>query len=127
MIDVTSYLVETLRNAGIVGGRFYPQAFPPEVETPFIVYNGPNITVESIQSGNSYYRIANFQLTIYAIYEEALRELKNILCLLQDRRENTPTLPRLDRVRVINTFIRYDPTSVLTLADVFIEIRYIGD
>lgn len=127
MIDITTHLVETLRNSGIVAERFYPQAFPERVITPFIVYNGPNITTLSRQEGGSRYRIAAFQLTIYAVYEEAMRLLKDLICLFQDKKDISHPSFRLDRSRVTSTLLRYDPTTALSLADVFIEFRYVGD
>lgn len=129
MVDSVVYLTETLRGSGLIGERFYPQAFPPEVETPFVVYNGPTAQLDEAtsQQGLSKYQVVGFQLTIYAIYEDALQLLKDLICLFQDRRDLSHRLIRLDRIRVINTLIRYDPTSVLTLADLFIEMRYVGD
>lgn len=129
MVDSATYLTETLRGSGLIGERFYPQAFPPEVETPFVVYNGPTTQLDAAtsQQGLSKYRVVGFQLTIYAVYEDALKLLKDLICLFQDRRDLSHRLIRLDRIRVINTLIRYDPTSVLTLADLFIEMRYVGD
>jgi hypothetical protein len=106
-------LVTTPAVARLVGFQVYPIAVPKTAVLPFVVYKRSNIIREPHLAGPMFQPVVSLQLSSWALYYDAARELADEVRLSLDGRVGTLAGVTISDIRLVSETDDFlDPTAV---------------